>query len=142
MRRFIKLKRARVFQLNSRRKRTRRRLLTFPVGGNKVRDQSASSLLVLNQHRLQKKLKEKDEKHAFTFSCDLETFPHLSTSRAVNACHMDLSSSSRRAMVGEFKLDFFLFFSPSVLAPRLFLSLLCARCLNGPSSAHSEGKVT
>ena len=30
-----------------------------------------------------------------TFSWDLETFPRLSTSRAVNACHMDFSSSSR-----------------------------------------------
>lgn len=34
-----------------------------------------------------------------TFSWDLETLPLLSTSRAVNACHIDFKSSSRSVML-------------------------------------------
>lgn len=36
-----------------------------------------------------------------TFSCDLETFPHFSTSSEVNAYQMDLSSSDFRSIFAE-----------------------------------------
>lgn len=57
---------------------------------------------------------------SLTFSWDLETLPHLSTSSAVNACHMDFRSSSRRVMAGKVISPFvFMFFAPfSSLAAR------------------------
>lgn len=37
-----------------------------------------------------------------TFSCDLDTFPHFSTSRDVNAYHIDLRSSDFRSIFRDF----------------------------------------
>lgn len=48
---------------------------------------------------------EQNKRVELTFSWDLDTFPLLSTSRAVNACQMDLRSSSRSAMTVDFHLS-------------------------------------
>lgn len=46
-----------------------------------------------------------------TFSCDLDTFPLFSTSRAVKAYQMDLSSSERKSMTAPILLSVFPFFT-------------------------------
>lgn len=57
-----------------------------------------------------------------TFSWDLDTFPLFSTSRAVKAYQMDLSSSERKSMTAAILLSVFSFFHCL-----LFLSLCSSR---------------